>query len=98
VGVAIGPLVGGYLISAASWRWIFFINVPIAAVVIVLAVRHVPESRDPAATGAIDIWGALAGVVFLSGVTFAFIEGPGLGWSSPAVLAAAVLGVAGLVA
>jgi MFS family permease len=50
VAVAAGPLVGGYLISVASWRWIFFINVPIAALVVVLGARHVPESRDPSAT------------------------------------------------
>jgi EmrB/QacA subfamily drug resistance transporter len=98
VTTAAGPLLGGYLISAASWRWIFFINVPIAAVVVALSARHVPESRDPGVTGRIDEAGALAGVVFLSGVTFAFIEGPTLGWSSPAVLAMAAVGVAGLVA
>jgi EmrB/QacA subfamily drug resistance transporter len=98
VAVAAGPLIGGYLISAASWRWIFFINVPIAVVVIALGVRHVPESRDPAATGKIDYAGALAAVVFLTGITFAFIEAPALGWSSPAVLAMTLTGVAGLAA
>ena len=51
IAVAAGPLVGGYLISAASWRWIFFINVPIAVAVVALGARHVPESRDPDATG-----------------------------------------------
>src|ERR1022692_1916754 len=51
IAVAAGPLVGGYLISAASWRWIFFINVPIALVVIALGARHVPESRDPRSAG-----------------------------------------------
>jgi MFS family permease len=50
VAVASGPLIGGYLISVASWRWIFFINVPVAAAVVALGVRHVPESRDPGAT------------------------------------------------
>src|SRR5215472_4081260 len=96
VAVAAGPLVGGYLISAASWRWIFFINVPVAVAVVALAMRHVPESRDPGVTGAIDYLGALAAVVFLAGTTFAFIEGPALGWSSPAVLAMALAGVVGL--
>jgi EmrB/QacA subfamily drug resistance transporter len=96
VAVAAGPLVGGYLISAASWRWIFFINVPIAAVVVVLGARHVPESRDRSAAGKIDYAGAAAVVVFLTGITFAFIEAPALGWSSPAVLTMTVLGVAGL--
>src|SRR3984957_2894152 len=96
VAVAAGPLIGGYLISAASWGWIFFINVPIAAVVVALGARHVPESHDPGATGRLDYAGALAAVVFLTGVTFAFIEAPALGWASPAVLAMALLGVAGL--
>ena len=98
VATAAGPLVGGYLISAASWRWIFFINLPIAAAVVALGARHVPESRDPGVTGKIDDVGALAGVVFLTGVTFAFIEAPALGWSSPAVLAMTVAGVVGLAA
>jgi EmrB/QacA subfamily drug resistance transporter len=98
VATAAGPLIGGYLISAASWRWIFFINLPIAAVVVALGTRHVPESRDPSVTGRIDEAGALAGVVFLTGITFAFIEGPALGWASPSVLAMAAVGVAGLAA
>jgi EmrB/QacA subfamily drug resistance transporter len=98
VAIAAGPLIGGYLISAASWRWIFFINVPFAAVVVALGARHVPESRDPSVTGKIDYAGALAAVVFLTGITFAFIEAPTLGWSSPAVLAMTAVGVAGLAA
>ena len=95
VAIAAGPLIGGYLISAASWRWIFFINVPIAAVVVALGARHVPESRDPDAAG-LDYAGALAAVVFLSGITFAFIQAPTLGWASPAVLTMMALGLAGL--
>lgn len=97
VAIAAGPLIGGYLISAASWRWIFFINVPIAAVVVALGARHIPESRDPSVTGRLDYAGALAAVVFLSGITFAFIEAPTLGWGSPTVLTMASLGAAGLV-
>jgi EmrB/QacA subfamily drug resistance transporter len=98
VATAAGPLLGGWLIAAASWRWIFFINVPVSAVVVVMTARHVPESRDPSATGRIDEWGALLGVVFLTGITFAFIEAPTLGWSSPSVIVMAVVGVAGLIA
>ena len=96
LAIAAGPLVGGYLISAASWRWIFFINVPIALAVIVLGARHVPESRDPDAGGQTDYAGAAAVVMFLSGITFAFIEAPALGWLSPAVLVAVLLGATGL--
>jgi EmrB/QacA subfamily drug resistance transporter len=98
VATAAGPLLGGYLISAASWRWIFFINIPIAVAVIALGAKHVPESRDPSATGKIDYVGALTGVVFLTGVTFAFIEAPTLGWSAPSVVTMAAIGVAGLAA
>jgi EmrB/QacA subfamily drug resistance transporter len=98
VAVAAGPLIGGYLISAASWRWIFFINLPIAAAVVALGTRHLPESRDPSVTGRIDYAGALAAVVFLTGITFAFIEAPTLGWSSPSVIAMTAAGVAGLAA
>jgi EmrB/QacA subfamily drug resistance transporter len=96
VTTAAGPLIGGYLISA-SWRWIFFINLPIAAAVILMS-RHLPESRDPTATSKIDIVGAITGVVFLSGLTYAFIEAPALGWGSPAVLTMTILGVSALVA
>jgi EmrB/QacA subfamily drug resistance transporter len=98
VAVAAGPLIGGYLITAASWRWIFFINIPIAAAVVALGVRHVPESRDPSVTGRIDYAGALTAVVFLTGITFAFIEAPTLGWSSPSVIAMTAVGVVGLAA
>ena len=65
---------------------------------VALGARHVPESRDLGATGKIDYAGALAAVVFLTGITFAFIEAPAAGWSSPAVLAMTLAGVAGLAA
>jgi EmrB/QacA subfamily drug resistance transporter len=94
LATAAGPLVGGYLIAAASWRWVFFINVPVSLVVLVIAARHVPESRDPTVTGRIDTQGAALTVIFLAGLTSGLIEGPTLGWTSPVVvvslLAAAV--------
>lgn len=96
VAVAAGPLIGGYLISAASWRWIFYINVPLAAVVVALGARHVPESHDSSVSGRIDYAGAAAAVIFLTGLTFAFIEAPTLGWSSPLVLAMMAAGIVGL--
>jgi len=51
----------GYLVSATSWRWIFFLNDSLAATVVALGARHLPESRDPGITGAIDYAGALTG-------------------------------------
>jgi len=98
VATAAGPLLGGYLISVASWRWIFLINIPIGVLVLFSSVRHVPESKDPSAAGRVDVPGAAMAVVGLAGVTFALIEGPTLGWSAPAVLAMLVAGVAGIIA
>jgi len=98
LAAAAGPLVGGYLIAVGSWRWVFFINLPIAAGVIVLAARHVPESSDPSVSGRIDSSGAAAAVTLLTGLTYALIEGPNLGWTSPVVLLALmVAGIAGTV-
>lgn len=86
LATAAGPLVGGYLIAAGSWRWVFFINVPIAVAVLAVAARHVPETRDPSVTGRLDTVGAALAVIFLTGMTYGLIEGPTHGWTSPAVL------------
>jgi EmrB/QacA subfamily drug resistance transporter len=87
VASAAGPLVGGYLLAVGSWRWVFYINLPLAAAVLVMTARHVPESRDPSATGRIDTPGAALAVVFLAGLTYGLIEAPTSGWSSPTVVA-----------
>ncbi|MDQ3766804.1 MAG: MFS transporter [Actinomycetota bacterium] len=97
VSAAIGPFLGGYLIDALSWRFIFLLNVPLAAIVILVSLRHVPESRDPTSARSPDIMGALAIGAGLAGLTFALIEAPGRGLGSPEVLLAAATGVAGLV-
>src|SRR4051812_20644328 len=98
VTTAFGPLLGGYLVDAVSWRAIFLINLPIGAFVVAMASRHVPETRDPsAAAGRLDLRGAWLAALGLAGTTYALIEGPGDA-SSPAVVVAAVGGVAALVA
>ncbi len=95
---AIGPFVGGWLISAVSWRLVFFINLPLTAIVVAVASRHVPESRDPQAARRLDVAGALTVTTGLIGLTYGLIEGPSQGWGSPAVVAALVAGCALLVA
>jgi EmrB/QacA subfamily drug resistance transporter len=98
VAAAIGPLFGGYLVQAVSWRAIFLINVPLGCLVAWLAVRHVPESRDPSASGRLDYAGATSATVGLAGATYAIVEGPNRGWNSAVVLTAAVLGGIAIVA
>jgi len=91
------PAPRGYLISAASWRWIFFVNVPVALAVLWLTARHVPESSDPSVSGRVDFAGAASVTAGLGSLTFLLIEGPSLGWSSPSVLGAVGLAVVTLV-
>src|SRR3954447_23443827 len=97
VATAVGPFVGGWLISAVSWRLVFFLNLPLALLVVVLAARHVPESRAPADTGRLDVTGALMVTGGLTGLTYGLIEGADRGWTSPVVLTALVAGVVLLV-
>jgi EmrB/QacA subfamily drug resistance transporter len=93
VSSAIAPFLGGWLLEAGSWRWIFLINVPVAAAVAWMTQRHVPESRDTSVSGSADWPGALAGVAALATITYAIIVLPGGGVSSPRFVAAAVLAV-----
>jgi EmrB/QacA subfamily drug resistance transporter len=97
VATAFGPLLGGWLIGAISWRAIFVINLPIGVFVAWAASRHVPESRDPNATGKLDASGAALAAIGLGGTTYALIEAPEHG-ASAAVLVTAVIGIAALVA
>src|SRR3954447_4656136 len=75
ISTAIGPFLGGWLISAVSWRLVFFINLPLAAVVVAISARHVPESSTPEA-GRVDVAGAAAITGGLVGLTYGLIEGP----------------------
>ena len=71
VAAAVGPFLGGWLVDGPGWRWIFLLNVPLAAVVLTVATRHVPESRDESATGSFDVRGAVLAALALGGVTYA---------------------------
>jgi EmrB/QacA subfamily drug resistance transporter len=94
VGTAIGPFIGGWLVSAVSWRLIFVINLPLAALVVAVTRRHVPESRDPGDTAPIDVTGGVLVTLGLVGLTYGLIQGPNQGWVSAPVLIALIAGVA----
>lgn len=74
VGAAVGPFVGGWLVDGPGWRWVFLLNVPVAALCVPVALRHVPESRDPQAHGRFDVAGAVLGAAALALLTYALIE------------------------
>jgi EmrB/QacA subfamily drug resistance transporter len=88
VSAAIGPFVGGALVEYASWRWIFLINLPVAAATVLIAQRSVPETRDPSAPGRVDLVGAATAALGLGGITYALIQ-----WGEPDAVWAGVLGV-----
>jgi MFS family permease len=88
---ALGPVLGGWLVDNVSWRWVFFLNQPLAAVVLVIALTRVPESRDPEA-GRLDWPGALLAIVGLGALVYGLIEAPVAGWGDPIVLAALAAG------
>ncbi|MFJ5709951.1 MFS transporter [Streptomyces sp. NPDC093105] len=75
VGAAVGPFVGGWLVDGPGWRWVFLLNVPLAALCVPVALRHVPESRDETARGRFDVLGAVLGAAALGLVTYALIDG-----------------------
>jgi EmrB/QacA subfamily drug resistance transporter len=93
---ATGPVLGGWLIEHASWHWVFFLNLPMAAAVVAITLCHVPESRNPVA-GHMDWLGALAASAGLGGIVNGLIESQTQGWGDPLVLGSLVVGAACLV-
>jgi EmrB/QacA subfamily drug resistance transporter len=98
-GLAVGPIAGGLLLDHFWWGSVFLVNVPIVAVGVLLGARTIPESRAPVPPGgrpALDIVGAALSVVGLGALLYGIIEGPGRGWTSPAVIAGIVTGAVAL--
>lgn len=81
---AIGPLIGGYLIDLGSWRWIFWINVPLIALVLTLAAKGVKESKNEHPRR-LDVPGAILAAAALATITFSLIEGPAHGWQTSTI-------------
>jgi EmrB/QacA subfamily drug resistance transporter len=94
VATAAGPFLGGWLIGAVSWRLVFFINLPVAAAVVLIASRHVPESRAPGPRQPLDVAGAVLISLALAGLTYGLIAAAGDGWTSPVVLGSLLGGAA----
>jgi EmrB/QacA subfamily drug resistance transporter len=97
VMTAIGPLVGGYLTGAVTWRLVFVINLPFTALAMWAALRHVPDSRDVSAPKQLDYAGAALSALGMGGVLYALTAGPAKGWASPTVLASGVGGLGALI-
>jgi len=97
VAPALGPVVGGLLVDTASWRWVFLVNAPIGAAILVFGSLLLREHREPAA-GRFDVPGFLLAGSALALVLLALSEGPRSGWTAPATLASAAGGAACAVA
>jgi EmrB/QacA subfamily drug resistance transporter len=98
ITAALGPMLGGWLVEHLSWRYAFFLNVPLAMAVLWLALRHLPESRDETAPPGLDWPGALLASVGLGLLVYGLIEAPRAGWRHPAVWGALAAGVLALAA
>lgn len=92
---ALGPVLGGWLIEHASWHWIFFINVPLAALVLVISIWHVPESRS-SDTRSIDWLGAALATCGLTTLVYGFLELSILEWTHPRVIGSLIAGFGSL--
>jgi EmrB/QacA subfamily drug resistance transporter len=93
ITAALGPVLGGWLVDAVSWRAIFFINVPLALVTLFITLRHVPESRAEQQDSALDWRGALLAVLGLAALTYGLIAASELGWDNPAVIGSLIIAV-----
>jgi len=98
ITTAIGPVLGGWLVEHVSWRAVFYLNLPIAAAVVLISLWHVPESRDRETTGRIDMKGAVLATIGLGGVVYGLIESSRAGFFEWRVLVAIAAGLLSLAA
>ena len=98
IAAGLGPVLGGWLVEQVSWRWIFFLNLPLAAAVLIIIRTRVPESRGEPASGGIDWPGAALATAALFAVVFGLIEAGSRGFGEPRVYSSLALGAAALTA
>src|SRR5207253_2885168 len=98
ITTALGPVMGGWLIEHISWRAVFFLNVPLALMVLALVFLFVPESRDEEETGKLDLTGAALATISLGAIVFGLIESSRAGWRNTLVILAFAIGAAALAA
>jgi EmrB/QacA subfamily drug resistance transporter len=96
ITTAIGPVLGGWLIENFSWRAAFFINAPLAVIVVWISVRYMDESSDPSRARRVDWLGAALAVIGLGGIVLGLLEWPAMGATRPLVIGSVVVGVIGL--
>jgi MFS family permease len=88
----LGPVVGGFLVDHASWRWIFYVNLPVGMAGLIFAAVVLKEHREPS-PGSFDAAGFVLSALGLSGILLALAQGPEAGWTSPVVVAAGAVGL-----
>src|SRR5580658_1528639 len=97
VSMALGPVVGGLLVTSVGWRSIFWINIPVAVTAVVLALRYIPESKAAVARK-VDVPGQVLVIMLLASLTYGIIEAPDRGWSSPVIVGAFAVAAISLMA
>src|SRR5207302_8356318 len=96
IAPALGPIFGGWLVTDVSWRWIFYINLPMGIFGLIFTAIYIREHREPTA-GGFDLWGFVCSGGGLALVLYALSQGPNAGWGSARVLSTGIAGVALLV-
>jgi EmrB/QacA subfamily drug resistance transporter len=94
----LGPPIGGFLVGTVSWRAAFLINIPLVAIALWAAIKHVPESRDADASGRFDWLGAAVVALAVGGLTFGAIRGQAQAWQDPTAFVALAVGAASTIA